>query len=195
MTGTDFLDGQLLIAMPGMSDPRFERSVVFICAHSSEGAMGLIINKPAPDIDFAELLERLNIPVDAQSCNFKLEENRRDVLFGGPVEPGRGFVLHSGEYNVQQNTLAINKHVGLTATLDVLHEIAQGKGPEKSLLALGYAGWSPGQLESELLQNGWLNCPASEKLVFGLPLENKYDAALEELGVDPALLSADAGRA
>lgn len=195
MTGTDFLDGQLLIAMPGMSDTRFERSVVYICAHSSEGAMGLIVNKPAPDIDFPELLDRLDIPVDADACDFKLAENKKDVLFGGPVEPGRGFVLHSGEYNVQQNTLAINDQVGLTATLDVLQEIALGKGPTKSLLALGYAGWSPGQLESELLQNGWLNCPANETILFNTQLDDKYDAALDKLGVDPAMLSADAGRA
>lgn len=195
MTQTDFLDGQLLIAMPGMSDPRFDRSVVYVCAHSSDGAMGLIINKQVPDIDFPELLERLNIPVDAKACDFKLDSSKKEVLFGGPVEPGRGFVLHSGEYNVQQNTLAINAQVGLTATLDVLHEIALGKGPEKSLLALGYAGWSPGQLESELLQNGWLNCPASDAILFGTDLDSKYDAALDKLGVDPAMLSANAGRA
>ena len=195
MTETDYLEGQVLIAMPTMSDPRFERSVIYICAHSPEGAMGLVINKPAENIDFAELMSRLNIPEGSDAIEFNMEDLDRVVHFGGPVEPGRGFVLHSGEYNSHENTLAINQDVGLTATLDVLHEIAAGNGPKKSLLALGYAGWSPGQLESEILQNGWLHCPADEKLLFGTGAEKKYQAALDKLGIDPALLSSDVGRA
>ncbi len=195
MTNSDFLDGQILIAMPTMSDPRFERSVIYICAHSNEGAMGLVINKPAENIDFVELMSRLNMPEGTDSIEFNFEDKGRVVHFGGPVEPGRGFVLHTGEYNCRENTLAINEDVGLTATLDVLHEIAVGEGPKKSLLALGYAGWSPGQLESEILQNGWLHCPADEKLLFGTGVEDKYKTALDKLGIDPALLSNEAGRA
>ena len=198
MSETDYLEGQIIIAMPGMSDPRFERSVIYVCAHSAEGAMGLVINKPATDIDFAELMSRLNIPEGADKIRVDLEKVSHDgvehvVYFGGPVEPGRGFVLHSGEYNSKENTLAINQDVGLTATLDVLHEIAAGQGPEKSLLALGYAGWSPGQLENEILHNGWLHCPADEDLLFGSEAGAKYNTALDKLGIDPALLSGAAG--
>ncbi len=195
MAETDYLDGQILIAMPTMSDPRFERSVIFICAHSQEGAMGLVINKPAENIDFVELMSRLNIPDGSDAIEFDLSDHEQVVHFGGPVEPGRGFVLHSGEYNSHENTLAINDDVGLTATLDVLHEIAAGQGPKQSLLALGYAGWSPGQLESEILQNGWLHCPADENLLFGTGAKDKYQGVLDKLGIDPALLSNDAGRA
>lgn len=195
MTEAEYLEGQILIAMPSMSDPRFERSVIYICAHSQEGAMGLVINKPANDIDFAELMSRLNIPDGADAIEFDLNDHERVVHFGGPVEPGRGFVLHSGEYNSRENTLAIDENVGLTATLDVLHEIAAGEGPEKSLLVLGYAGWSPGQLESEILQNGWLHCSADENLLFGTGAAEKYQTALDKLGIDPALLSNEAGRA
>ena len=195
MTTVDYLEGQILIAMPTMSDPRFERSVIYICAHSEEGAMGLVINKPAKDINFVELMSRLNIPAGADAIEFDLKDHERVVHFGGPVEPGRGFVLHSGEYNSHENTLAIDENVGLTATLDVLHEIAAGEGPEKSLLALGYAGWSPGQLESEIMQNGWLHCPADEKLLFGTGAADKYKTALDKLGIDPALLSNEAGHA
>lgn len=195
MAETDYLEGQILIAMPSMSDPRFARSVIFVCAHSSQGAMGLVINKPAENIDFVELMSRLNIPDGADSIEFDFNDRDRVVHFGGPVEPGRGFVLHTGEYNSCDNTLAINDDVGLTATLDVLHEIAAGQGPKKSLLVLGYAGWSPGQLESEILQNGWLHCQADENLLFSTGASDKYLSALDKLGIDPALLSNDAGRA
>ncbi len=195
MADTEYLDGQILIAMPTMSDPRFEGAVIYVCAHSQEGAMGLVINKPAENIDFAELMSRLNLPAGSNTIEFDLADHERVVHFGGPVEPGRGFVLHSGEYNSHENTLAINDDVGLTATLDVLHEIAAGEGPKKSLLALGYAGWSPGQLEDEILQNGWLHCPADETLLFGTGVEAKYQTALEKLGIDPAFLASDAGHA
>ncbi len=195
MTKTDYLEGQILIAMPTMSDPRFARSVIYICAHSQEGAMGLVINKPAENIDFAELMSRLNIPDGADAIEFDMNDLDRVVHFGGPVEPGRGFVLHTGEYNCRENTLAITDDVGLTATLDVLHEIAAGEGPKRSLLALGYAGWSPGQLESEIMQNGWLHCAADENLLFCTGAKDKYQTALDKLGIDPVLLSSDAGRA
>jgi len=195
MDSVDFLEGQLLIAMPTMSDPRFARSLVYICAHSSDGAMGLVVNKQADFIEFSELLERLNITSGKEGIKIDRDDPVRKVHFGGPVETGRGFVLHSSDYTMGDNTLAIDNKVALTATLDILREIATGKGPRKSFLALGYAGWSPGQLEAEMLQNGWLHCMADEDLLFGRDIETKYDAALAKLGIDPALLSVTAGQA
>ena len=141
------LDGKLLVAMPGMGDPRFEQAVILVCAHSEDGAMGFIVNKPAPNLDFPSLLEQLGIESGPP---------RRDIRihFGGPVESGRGFVLHSGDYLSTNSTLQVNEVFGMTPTLDVLEEIAKGSGPSSALLALGYAGWGPGQLESEILSNG-----------------------------------------
>jgi putative transcriptional regulator len=182
------LTGKLLIAMPGMGDPRFDRSVVFMCAHSPEGAMGLIINKPTGDLRLKDLVAQLEI--GDGSC-----ARDRGVYFGGPVEPGRGFVLHSSDYTSEISTLAVSDVFGMTATLDVLEELAAGKGPECALMALGYAGWGPGQLESEILSNGWLTCEASLDLVFGGSDAGKWSAALKTLGVDPLSLSAAAGRA
>ena len=182
------LDGQLLIAMPGMGDPRFERSVVFMCAHSPEGALGLIVNKPTPELAFSTLLAQLNIDVGPP---------RRDIRvhFGGPVENGRGFVLHSGDYDANASTLQVGEAFGMTATLDVLEDIARGDGPSSALLALGYAGWGPGQLESEIMQNGWLTCEAVPDLVFDENDAGKWEAALKTLGIDPLMLSGTAGRA
>jgi len=182
------LEGKLLIAMPGMGDPRFDKSVIFMCAHSAEGAMGLIVNKPTPALTFAKLLEQLDIggtPV------------RREVQvhFGGPVEHGRGFVLHSADYASEGSTLQVSGSFGMTATLDVLEGLAKGEGPADALLALGYAGWGPGQLESEIMQNGWLTCDASREVVFDCADVDKWTAALATLGVDALMLSADAGRA
>lgn len=182
------LTGQLLIAMPGMGDPRFDHSVVLICAHSDEGAMGLIVNKPTEEIVLRDMLEQLSI----DTCPATPEIG---VHFGGPVETGRGFVLHSLDYVSSLNTLRVDAEFGLTATLDVLEELAQGKGPQKVLLALGYAGWGPGQLEGEIAQNGWLTCPADGDLIFGADDAAKWEAALQSIGVDSLLLSADAGRA
>lgn len=182
------LDGKLLIAMPGMGDPRFERSVIFMCAHSDDGALGLIINKPAPEYRFADLLKQLDIPSGAPNRDIR-------VHFGGPVEHGRGFVLHSGDYLSNSATLRVNGAFGMTATLDVLEELAKGEGPSSALLALGYSGWGPGQLEDEILQNGWLTCEASPELVFGEDDDAKWSAALRTLGVDPVMLSSEAGRA
>jgi putative transcriptional regulator len=182
------LEGKLLIAMPGMGDPRFEHSVVFMCAHSGDGALGLIVNKPAPDLQFATLIEQLGMDVG---------DPKRDIRihFGGPVENGRGFVLHSADYRAEGATLQVDKTFGMTATMDVLEQIAKGQGPDSALLALGYSGWGPGQLESEILQNGWLTCDASPEIVFGEDDDRKWSEALRTLGVDPLMLSGTAGRA
>lgn len=182
------LNGQLLIAMPGMGDPRFEKSVVFMCAHSEDGALGLIVNKPSPELKFSTLLQQLDLDVGQPQRDIR-------VHFGGPVEHGRGFVLHSGDYSGNDSTLQVDEGFGMTATLDVLEDIARGSGPESALLALGYSGWGPGQLEDEILQNGWLTCDASPELVFNADDDGKWGAALKTLGVDPLTLSATAGRA
>lgn len=182
------LSGKLLIAMPGMGDPRFEHAVVYICAHSEEGAMGLIVNKPAPELRFSDLLEQLEIP---------LGDGYRDIRvhFGGPVETGRGFVLHSSEYQSEAGTLEVDAATSMTATTDVLADMAAGHGPELSFMALGYSGWGPGQLESEILDNGWLTGDAREDILFGRANEHKWTAALKSLGVDPLTLSSTAGHA
>ncbi len=195
MKKSSFLDGQMLIAMPGMSDLRFDRSVIFMCAHSDNGAMGIIVNKRAPMISFSELLERLDIM--PQESRIKLPDDVQSMLvqFGGPVEPGRGFVLHTSDYFSADTSLPIDERVALTATLDILRAIAGGQGPRRSLLALGYAGWSPGQLEDEIQRNGWLSCAADEDLLFGNDLDGKYVSALHKIGVDPAMLSSEAGHA
>ena len=182
------LSGKLLIAMPGMGDPRFERSVIFLCAHSEDGAMGLIVNKPAPEVRFSSLLEQLKITPSNPAQDIR-------VHFGGPVEHGRGFVLHSGDYASTGSTLRVDDRFGMTATLDILEDIARGTGPASSMLALGYSGWGPGQLEDEIRQNGWLTADASPELVFSSEDGKKWERALKALGIDPLLLSAAAGRA
>ena len=182
------LAGKLLIAMPGMDDPRFAQSVIFVCAHSAEGAMGLIVNKPAEKLKFGQLLTQLGITPAQRARDIRIH-------IGGPVEHGRGFVLHSSDYTAQGSTLTVDSHFGMTATLDVLQALAEGAGPAKSLLALGYAGWGPGQLEAEILANGWLTCEASQDLVFSAPNPQKWQAALQSLGVNPISLSATAGHA
>ena len=183
-----FLDGQLLIAMPGMGDLRFERSVIFLCAHSAEGAMGLIVNKPAPELSFVDLLAQLKIP-----ATIDLAETR--VHFGGPVEHGRGFVLHTAEYNVAESSEEVAVGFTMTATVDILQDMARGSGPKRALMALGYAGWGPGQLEGEIQANGWLTGPANPELVFNPRDGEKWEGALRALGIDPRLLSAEGGRA
>jgi putative transcriptional regulator len=195
MKKTSFLDGQMLIAMPGMSDPRFDRSIVFMCAHSDSGAMGIIVNKRAPMISFSELLDRLDIL--PQESRIRVPDDVQSMLvqFGGPVEPGRGFVLHTSDYFSADTSLPIDERVALTATLDILRAIAGGQGPRRSLLALGYAGWAPGQLEDEIQRNGWLSCAADEDLLFSHDLDSKYLNALHKIGVDPAMLSAESGHA
>ncbi len=182
------LTGQLLIAMPGMGDPRFAKSVVFLCAHSVEGAMGLVINHPIADLTFEELLGQLDISATSAVEGVP-------VHMGGPVEHGRGFVLHSGEYRESEATLQVDDRFGMTATLDILEDIAHGRGPVRALMALGYAGWGPGQLEGELAQNAWLTCLANSEIVFDTAPPEKWEAALGMLGIDPITLSAASGRA
>jgi putative transcriptional regulator len=190
-----YLDGQLLLAMPAMVDPRFARAVIYMCAHSPEGAMGIVVNQRAPNISFPKLLEQLDIGVSAPEGAINLPVDKMPVHFGGPVETGRGFVLHTSDYYVADSTLPIDDSVCLTATIDILRAIATGSGPNRSLLALGYAGWAPGQLESEIHANGWLTCPADVDLVFDANLEGKYEKALAKLGVHPSFLVNDAGHA
>jgi putative transcriptional regulator len=189
-----YLDGQLLIAMPSMSDPRFHRAVIYMCAHSAEGAMGLVINQRAPHITLPRLLEQLEITA-AGSRPVAIRVGSMAVHVGGPVETSRGFVLHSSDYFAADSTLPINEGVSLTATIDILKAIAKGSGPDKAILALGYAGWAPGQLEREIQSNGWLNCPADPEIVFDGDLETKYGRALDSLGIDPSHLVGAAGRA
>lgn len=182
------LAGSMLIAMPGMTDPRFAQSLVYLCDYSDKGAMGLIVNKPAPDMSFSELLEQLEIKPAVPT-------NDVEVYFGGPVETGRGFVLHSAEYTSDLRTLKVRNGMSLTPTLDILEDIAAGKGPRDVMMMLGYAGWGPGQLEGELAQNGWLTCDGSAELVFHTSAKLKWARALKGLGIDPAMLSAEAGSA
>lgn len=189
-----YLDGQLLIAMPYMSDKRFARSVIYMCAHSSQGAMGLIVNQRAPHISFSDLLGQLSIEGDAVDGR-ELDVIDVDVHVGGPVETGRGFVLHSSDYFAADSTLAIDGDVSLTATVDILKAIACGKGPSRAMLALGYAGWRPGQLEDEIQANGWLHCPSDPDLLFDRNLDQKYERALSKLGIDPSHLVGEAGHA
>ncbi|MDV7142223.1 YqgE/AlgH family protein [Tropicimonas sp. TH_r6] len=182
------LSGKLLIAMPGMGDPRFDHAVIYLCAHSEDGAMGLIVNQAAADLAFGDLLEQLEIDASDESLPTQIH-------VGGPVEHGRGFVLHSGEYDLPDSTLRVDADFGMTATLEVLEDMAMRRGPARALLALGYSGWAPGQLEDEIGQNGWLTCDASPDLVFGTENAQKWEKALAVLGVDPLTLSASAGRA
>lgn len=192
----NYLSGQLLIAMPGMLDPNFQGSVIYICAHSEEGAMGLIINRHAEDIDFKDLIDKLFTPEG--SAPIALDENHQDLPYihiGGPMESGRGFVLHTSDYHSSEHTFHVNENVSLTATIDILKAIAKGKGPRNALLALGYAGWAPGQLEQELSQTGWLHCPANPELIFNTDIKSKYQRAFEALGIDPAFLVNDTGHA
>ena len=184
---SDTLKGQLLIAMPAMADPRFERAVIYMCAHSSQGAMGLIVNRLVDYINFPDLLEQLNIELSAPTQRIR-------VHAGGPVESSRGFVLHSADY-FGDATLTVSDDIALTASLNVLKAIAEGGGPRRSLLALGYAGWGPGQLDGEIQANAWLHAPADHHLVFGGDLEAKWTGAVAKLGIDLSLLSSDAGHA
>ena len=187
MDASGYMSGQLLIAMPSMADPRFARTVIYLCAHSDQGAMGLVINKPMPQITFVDLLEQLEIETEGA-----VED--QVVNFGGPVESGRGFVLHSGDFQ-REGTMMVDDTVGLTATVDILRAIAAGDGPERHLLALGYAGWGPGQLDSEIQANGWLHAPADDAILFDHDLSTKWERSIAKLGVTPAMLSGDAGHA
>lgn len=182
------LTGKLLIAMPGMGDPRFEHTVVFLCAHSDEGAMGLIVNKRLAEVALDDLLGQLEIATGAGSRD-------QAVHFGGPVEGARGFVLHSGDATDYPGTLRVDERFAMTATRDILVDMARGEGPDKTLAALGYSGWGPGQLEDELRQNAWLTVDADKAIVFDPDDGAKWTRALKSLGIDPHLLSADGGNA
>ena len=189
-----YLDGQMLIATPSMSDDRFARTLIYICAHSSEGAMGIVVNQPANNIKFPELLVQLNVVSDQDQILVTAQNDDVKVMKGGPVETGRGFVLHSADFFIENSTLPIDEGICLTATIDILKAIATGTGPASAILALGYAGWAPGQLESEIQNNGWLHCPADSELIFGAP-EKKYEKAMRKLGIAPGMLSSEAGHA
>jgi len=182
----DYLEGHCLIAMPTMGDERFARTLVYMCAHNEDGAMGLVVNKPLEHLSFTDLLTQLGIDQGPAAQRIRLH-------FGGPVETGRGFVLHSDDYS-NDGTLPIAEGVSLTATVDVLRAMAQGSGPRRSLLALGYAGWAPGQLDAEIQHNGWLTCAADEELIFGTDLASKWNRALHKIGIDPVMLSSDTGQ-
>jgi len=187
------LEGQMLIAMPGLREGPFARSVVYLCAHREDGAMGIVVNQRAETISFADLLVQLDVVKKHEAIRLPASAGAVRVLRGGPVEQGRGFVLHSSDFLVGESTITVGEGICLTATLDILRAIAKGEGPQKAVLALGYAGWSSGQLESEMLANGWLNCPADPDIVFDTDFAAKYDRALARLGVDEAMLSMDAG--
>jgi putative transcriptional regulator len=189
-----YLDGQMLIATPAMSDDRFARTLVYICAHSPEGAMGIVVNQPASNIKFPDLLVQLNVVGDDNEIPVSPMHDDVQVMKGGPVETGRGFVLHSADFFIENSTLPIDDGICLTATIDILKAIATGSGPSNAILALGYAGWAPGQLESEIQNNGWLHCAADPELIFGEP-EQKYEKALRKLGIAPGMLSSEAGHA
>jgi putative transcriptional regulator len=182
-----YLVGQFLAAMPNMADPRFERTVIYLCAHSAEGAMGLIVNKPMKDVKLPEILTQLGIEATLP-CD-KIQVHR-----GGPVETARGFVLHSADYD-RKGTMKVNSEICLSATTEILRDIATGEGPKASLMALGYSGWGRGQLDEEIKQNAWLNIPADEALLFSEEFELKWERVLAKIGVSPHLLSADAGHA
>ncbi len=194
-TRDGYLDGQLIVAMPAMLDSRFSRAVIYMCAHSADGAMGIIINQRAPNIEFDELLEQLNIVPSEERISLPSSLHAMAVHLGGPVETGRGFVLHSADYFKAESTLPIDEAVCLTATIDILRDIATGSGPDKALLALGYAGWAPGQLENEIHANGWLHCAADAELIFDPEVGQKYGRAMHKIGIDPIRLVNDAGHA
>ncbi|WP_029010473.1 YqgE/AlgH family protein [Azospirillum halopraeferens] len=183
----EYLTGQLLVAMPTMTDPRFQRTVIYICAHNADGAMGLVINKLFGSITFNDLLEQLGIEQSAAGENMP-------VHYGGPVESGRGFVLHSTDY-VRDGTLLVDDEVALTATIDILRAISENRGPRQTLLLLGYAGWGAGQLDAEMQANGWLNVPCDDTLLFDRDLDTKWERAIAKLGVSVSMLSGEAGHA
>ena len=190
-----YLDGQMLIAMPTMRDERFARTLIYVCAHSSEGAMGIVVNQPAANVNFADLLVQLEVIKDSELIQLPRRAGAVQVLKGGPVEPGRGFVLHSSDFFIENSTLPIDEGICLTATLDILKAIARGEGPQSAILALGYAGWAPGQLENEIQHNGWLHCAADAELIFGQDIGGKYEKALRKIGIDLGMLSSEAGHA
>jgi putative transcriptional regulator len=192
--GREYLEGNFLIAMPGMADSRFEKSVIYICAHTGKGAMGFIINRSLHKPTIGEFFSQLGIINENEADDLVPNIKNIQLCSGGPVEPGRGFVLHSPEFN-GESTLIVDKNVSLTATLEILRAIVTGKGPRDILLTLGYSGWASGQLEKEIVSNGWLICRSDSSILFTEKNSLKYERALNILGVDPMLLSTDSGHA
>lgn len=190
-----YLGGQMLIAMPSMEDERFARSVVFMCAHSEEGAWGIVVNRRSRRLTFADLLVQLDVIKADEAIRLPRPAARVQVLRGGPVEKGRGFMLHSPDYDSDESTVRLPGGIHVTATVDILKSIARGEGPGRAALALGYAGWAPGQLDQELQANGWLTVEADESFIFDDDQDAKYGRALRKLGIDPAMLSNEAGHA
>lgn len=183
----NWLTGQLLIAMPGMPDPRFTHAVIYICSHGPNGAMGLMINRLFAEADFRMLLDQLKIEASSHTPDLP-------VYFGGPVEVGRGFVLHSNDY-LREGTTRIDDSVSISATVEVLQAIADGKGPDRVMMALGYTGWGAGQLDNEMKANGWLTAPADDAILFDAGIDTKWERALAKIGISPTMLSGDAGHA
>jgi putative transcriptional regulator len=188
-----FLDGQFLIAMPGMADTNFARTVVYVCAHSDDGAMGFVINRPQ-QLSFSDVLLHLRLVEEDEAIRLPGQTRDFPIRSGGPVESGRGFVLHSDDY-MSESSIPVSDDICLTATLDIVRAISRGRGPQRGLMMLGYAGWGAGQIENEITSNGWLSCPAQEDLIFDTSLDDKYDRALALMGVTPAMLSIEAGHA
>lgn len=185
--GGNWLTGKMLVAMPSMLDPRFARTVIYLCSHSATGAMGLVVNRLYDELNFKGLLRQLNVTLSPGVPEMPIH-------FGGPVEPGRGFVLHSSDYD-REGTIKVGDQISLTATVEVLQDLASGQGPQQALLALGYAGWGAGQLESELQSNGWLVAPADEEIIFSPDNDKKWDQTLTKMGISPLMLSPDVGHA
>jgi putative transcriptional regulator len=188
-----YLDGQFLVAMPGMADDRFARSVIYMCAHTSEGSMGIVLNQRAPQLKLPELLIQLGIVPEGEGILLPTKAQRINVLRGGPVETGRGFVLHSADFYVEAATMPVDDGLCLTTTIDILKAIARGEGPDRAVLALGYSGWGAGQIEEEIKENAWLSCPADAEIIFDDGIETKYDRVMRSIGIDPAMLSGVAG--
>ncbi len=188
-----FLDGQFLIAMPGMADANFARTVVYICAHSDDGAMGFVINR-AQQLSFSDVLLHLDLVGEDEVIRLPGTTLDFPIRSGGPVESGRGFVLHSDDY-LSESSIPVSDDICLTATLDIVRAISRGRGPQRGLMMLGYAGWGAGQIEHEIGANGWLSCPAQEELIFDTNLDSKYERALGLMGITPAMLSTEAGHA
>ncbi len=187
MSTTGYLTNHLLIAMPALADQNFSRAVTYICEHNEDGALGLIINRPG-DVTLEEILRQMNLRADDE----KIAAQR--VYQGGPVSPERGFVLH-GDHSQWEATLRVSPDTGVTSSRDILEAIAEGRGPEHYLMALGYAGWSAGQLDEEMRENAWLSVPAQHEILFHTPVPQRWQAATRLLGIDPARLSGDAGHA
>jgi putative transcriptional regulator len=191
----DTLKGQFLVAMPDMADPRFREAVIYLVGHEDEGAMGLVVNHSLDDMRFSDILEELKLGEKDEIIRLPDSVKNRAVLRGGPVQKSRGFVLHSSDYFKTGNSYEVDGDICLTATLDILKSIAFKNAPSEALFALGYCGWSPGQLEGELRGNGWLTVPFDRDLLFALPIEDRYEAALSRLGITRASLSGVSGNA